>query len=366
TLEVELDRPTGHFPQLLAHSVFYPVPRHVVNAHDESWTEVETMVTNGPFKLAARQQSGSLALERNPLYHGRFAGNLERLELSLLEGELGQQLQLYEDNSLDVLTLNGLPLPEMDRARHRHAGEYVPVPALFTTYVGFDVSLAPFADPRVRRAFALATDRETLAHVTMRGYEFPATGGLVPPGMPGHSPGIGLPYDLERARHLLAEAGYSGGVGFPEVACMARAHEPYTQYLAALWRENLGVDIRLEPWDSAQHPGRPGKKPRQMWITGWVADYPDPDNFLRASEWRLGTKWQNEAYDQLLEGARSLTDQAERVRMYQQADLMLVREAVVLPLFHARWHLLVKPWVRRYPTSPLRQSFWKDVIIEPH
>jgi oligopeptide transport system substrate-binding protein len=107
-------------------------------------------------------------------------------------------------------------------------------------------------------------------------------------------------------------------------------------------------------------------RPRQMWIMGWVADYPDPDNFLRACEWRTHTTWQNQSYDELLEGARRVTDQRARMKIYQQAERILIEEAAILPLFHPRWHLLVKPWVRRYPTSPLRQSFWKDVIIEPH
>ena len=83
--------------------------------------------------------------------------------------------------------------------------------------MAFDVRRAPFDDPRVRRAFAYALDRETLAGVTLGGYFSPASGGLVPPGMPAHSPGIGLPYSPERARDLLAEAGYPGGRGFPTV-----------------------------------------------------------------------------------------------------------------------------------------------------
>jgi ABC-type oligopeptide transport system substrate-binding subunit len=366
TLEVDLEEPTSYFPHLLAHGVFYPVPRHVVEGLDDSWTEVGNIVTNGPFRLVVWQRGESIILERNPGYHGRPAGNVERVELALFMGEPGRQLKMYEDNSLDVLTLNGIPQQEMDRARHRHAGEYVPVPALVTNYVGFNVSLAPFDDPRVRRAFVLGTDKETLAHVTMGGYVSPATGGLVPPGMPGHSPGIALPYDREKARQLLAEAGYAGGVRFPEVVCFARAHEAYQADLGKQWRESLGVQIRMVPVDSTGLLDTLDSRPRQMWIMGWVADYPDPDNFLRACEWRTHTTWQNQSYDELLEGARRVTDQRARMKIYQQAERILIEEAAILPLFHPRWHLLVKPWVRRYPTSPLRQSFWKDVIIEPH
>ena len=86
-------------------------------------------------------------------------------------------------------------------------------------YLQFDVSRPPFDDVRVRRAFVLATDREALVKAA-RPDCFPATGGFVPPGMPGHSPGIGLPYDPGQARRLLAEAGYPGGQGFPVVECL--------------------------------------------------------------------------------------------------------------------------------------------------
>ncbi len=367
TLEVELEGPTSYFPYLVTHHVFYPVPQHVVEAHGEAWVEVGNIVTNGPFRLTSWERGESLALERNPHYYGRFTGNIERVEVSLFEGEIARELQMYEGNSLDVLTLRGLLTADLDRVRHRHAGEYVSVPALLTNYVGFNVSLAPFDDPRVRRAFILGTDRERLADVFLGGYGFSATGGLVPPGMPGHSSGIGLPYDPEGARQLLAEAGYPGGRGFPEVVCLVRAPESIeSAYLRAQWRETLGVEIRMERVGVAECFDRLDEQRPQIWIVGYVADYPDPDSFLRASEWKANTGWQNKSYDELLERARRITDQSARIRIYQQADRILMEESVIMPLHHTRWHLLVKPWVRRYPTSPLRQSFWKDVIIEPH
>jgi ABC-type oligopeptide transport system substrate-binding subunit len=99
---------------------------------------------------------------------------------------------------------------------------------------------------------------------------------------------------------------------------------------------------------------------------GWSADYPDPDTFLRTSEWRATGRWQNEVYDALVEGARRVMNQRERMRMYEQAERIMVEEAPVLPLIYMRSHLFVKPWVRKYPTSPQKLWFWKDVIIESH
>jgi ABC-type oligopeptide transport system substrate-binding subunit len=101
-------------------------------------------------------------------------------------------------------------------------------------------------------------------------------------------------------------------------------------------------------------------------LTGWIANYPDPDTFLRAAIWRVGTGWQHKEFDRLVEDARQVMKQGERMRMYQQADRILVEQSPVLPLFYGRRHLLVKPWVRRYPTSLGKLCWWKDVIIEPH
>ena len=366
TLVVELEEPTSYFPHLLTYCPTFAVPEHVVEARREAWAEPDNIVTNGPFTLVAWKRGESMVLERNPGYHGHFTGNLQRVECSFLLGQPARELQMYEDNSLELCFL---PPAEMDRARQRHAGGYVSGPWLLTDYVGFDVNRPPFDDRRVRLAFTLATDRETLAHVTQRGHAFPATGGLVPPGMPGHSTGIGMSYDPDNARDLLAEAGYPGGSGFPPVEILlvdAPGMIPVAEYLQAQWLEILGVEITWKPLEWRELLDCLSRETPPMWLMGWRADYPDPDSFLRASEWRVTGGWQNEGYDGLVEGARRVTDQGERMRMYQEADKLLVEEVPILPLGYGRFHMLVKPWVKRYPTSPVKVWFWKDVIIEPH
>jgi oligopeptide transport system substrate-binding protein len=292
---------------------------------------------------------------------------VQSLKVSLLV-DPSARLELYEADGLDIFHLCDLPAAEMDRARHRHAGEYVSVPTLGTHYVGFDVSRPPFDDPQVRRAFVLATDREALADVVMRGSAFPATGGFVPPGMPEHSAGIGLPYDPQQGQQLLAEAGYPDGYGFPVVdAPASRNFEPWCEYLRVQWQENLGVEITWETMELGMLLDRLDREPSHILLSGWLANYPDPDNFLRASPARHHqTRWQNEAYERLVEEARRVTDQGERMKLYRQADRILVEEAAIMPLIYGRLNMLVKPWVRKYPTSALTAWFWKDVIIEPH
>jgi oligopeptide transport system substrate-binding protein len=370
TLEVEMEEPCGYFLYLSA-SFAYPVPRHVVEAHGAAWSDAESIVTNGPFRLKAWQPAESIVLERNPTYHGRFSGNVERVEMCLLPDRLARWAK-YEAGDLDVFNLSRLAPPERDRARQQHPGEYISVQMPVTRYIKFDVSRPPFDDVRVRRAFVLATDRHRLADVILRGFSLPATGGLVPPGTPGHSAGISLPYDPEQARQLLSQAGYPGGRGFPPVEAFGpEPIEGWRNYLRAQWRENLELDIPWEPIEWSEIIRR-RDLPLHLLCAGWIADYPDPDSFMRGlwmymDRTKHPPRWRNAEYEELVEKARLLMNQAKRMELYRQADRILVEQAPILPLHHPMEVLLVKPWVTKYP-SPLsvEQFYGKHVVIEPH
>jgi oligopeptide transport system substrate-binding protein len=365
TLVVDLEGPTGYFLQLLANTIAFPVPRHVVELHGEAWAEPGNIVTCGPFRLETWQPGELMTLARNPDYPGRFRGNIECVELLLCDLEPAVSLEMYEGDRLDVVDVTAI---HVDRMRQRYAGEYRRFPQLVTTYLQFDVSRPPFDDVRVRRAFVLATDREALVKAA-RSDCFPATGGFVPPGIPGHSPGVGLPCDLGRARQLLAEAGYPGGQGFPVVECVTRTDQAdLGENLQAQWQENLEVKINWETVEWQAILARLGEHVPHLLVMGWMADYPDPDNFLRARIDHIQQQggWRNEGYDSLVKRAQRSLDQGERIKLYGEAEQILVEEAPIMPIFHRAVRLLVKPWVTRFPTTGLREWFFKDVIIKPH
>jgi ABC-type oligopeptide transport system substrate-binding subunit len=363
TLVVDLEGPTGYFLHLLANTIAFPVPRHVVELHGEAWAEPDNIVTCGPFRLEAWQPGERMILARNPDYHGRFRGNLERVELLLSALEPAARLELYEADRLDVVDVAEF---EASQSRQRFAGEYRRYPQFVTMYLQFDASRPPFDDVRVRRAFALSTDREALVRAA-RPNCFPATGGFVPPGMPGHLSEIGLVYDPNQARQLLAEAGYPGGQGFPVVEWCARTDQAdLGETLRAQWQENLGIEIRCESVEWQEILARLGEQVPHLLIMGWAADYPDPDNFLRAriDHVQQQTGWRNQGYDSLVKRAQRSLDQRERMGLYGEAEQILVEEAPIVPLFHRSVRLLVKPWVSRFPTTGLREWFLKDVIIK--
>jgi oligopeptide transport system substrate-binding protein len=221
----------------------------------------------------------------------------------------------------------------------------------------------------VRRAFVLATDRDTLAGVDMRGHFFPATGGVIPPGMPAHSVGIGLPYDVEEARQLMAESGFAEGRDFPEVGFLAPPSPAIQQAIGQLqvqWEEKLGVGISVDPRDWTSYFERLHKGQAHLFFDSFMARYPDPDHCLRQVSSQERTGWQNEGYAGLLERARRAMDQEARITLYRQADRILIEEAPVIPIGYGRQHLLVKPWISQIPTSAIKYFFWKDVVIEAH
>ena len=366
TLLVELEQPTGYFLQLMACSAWYPVPRHVVEKQGAAWIQPEHFVSNGPYRLAAWQAGQRLTLARNPAYFGRFGGNVERVELSLgLSHDAG--LAAYEADQLDVLNLEGASPEVQDRARQRFPGDYVSLPTLRTWFLQFDASQPPFDNPLLRRALALALDRDYLAEVVQRGYAFPATGGFIPAGMPGHSPDLALPFDPQAARAVLAAAGYPAGRSLPPLAGLSHAGtDPICHYIQQQWRQHLGIQVDWDIVPVGLLVERLLTRRPALRIGAWAADFPDPDNFLREVIFRrIYGGWRHPQYQALVEEARVTPHQDKRMRLYQAAEQILIREAALTPLLYARYSLLLKPSIKRFPTSALEWWFWQDVLIEP-
>jgi ABC-type oligopeptide transport system substrate-binding subunit len=272
--------------------------------------------------------------------------------------------ELYDAGGLDICWLSP---PELSYVRQRFAEEYFSEPWSATRFVGFNVNRPPFDDPRVRQAFAMAIDREHLAGVILGGYSYPATGGLVPPGMPGHSPGIELTFDPEQARTQLAATGFPNGQPFPDVRAMTSPWSALlSEGLKMQWQKNLGVEIAWETPRPEAILDELENEPAHLYCLGWAACYPDPDSFLRACPHLHQLGWRNERYDRQLEHARRAADSGERMRSYEKADQILIEDAGITPLTYERRHRLVKPWVTRFPSSATIPWFWKEVIIEPH
>jgi len=373
TLQVELEGPAGYFPHLLTCCATYPVPHHRVEADGSAWANPDRLVTNGPFRLDAWTPERHLRLIRQGHWAGAASGNVESVDL-VLSLDQDAKLALYEQDELDVFGLWEFPalqaasgVTAWEAARQRHAGEYLTVPRLQVHYLGLNTTRPPLDDPRVRQALIRAVDREALAGVALRGYSAPATGGLIPPGMPAHTPEIGLPYDPAQARRLLAEAGYPGGAGLGALSVHSyRPPSVASAFLLDAWRDNLGVEAQWKQTDTARFFQLLAEDPPHLFSLGTMADYPDPHDLLRTGSHVRHTHWRDATYLDLVERAGRSTNQEERLQLYRQADQLLVQGAAVMPLLYSRLHLLIKPWVTHYPIAPLKAWYWKDVVIERH
>ena len=224
-----------------------------------------------------------------------------------------------------------------------------------------------------RRAFAHAIDIEKLGNDILHGYEPPALGGLFPPGFPGHSPGIVLPYDPALAQALLAEAGYPTGRGFPVVEMVARAapltpatvrrtgfNSAIVAYLTERWQEVLKVELDVKLLSLSAFLERvQGHRPH-IALSIWGSDYPDPDDIL---SWASKMQWwQDPRYEQLLAKAREEPGHDRRMTLYRAAHQLLLEEAAAIPLVYTRSYWLCKPWFR----TDVGGRYFQDFVLLPH
>ncbi|HEX6984020.1 MAG TPA: peptide ABC transporter substrate-binding protein, partial [Planctomycetaceae bacterium] len=212
TLEVTLERPTPYFLYLTTFYTLYPVPREAIEAHGRDWTKPGRIVSNGPFRLVEWVPQQTLVLEKNPTYRDADRVALDRVVFDPTE-DVNTSLKQFAAGETDWVPGN-LPASQVEVWRERP--EWYAEPYLGTYFYRINVTRPPLDDPRVRKALALAVDREAITRYVTRAGEIPHTG-FVPKHMPDY-PGVeGLGFDPAAARRLLAEAGYPGGEGFPPV-----------------------------------------------------------------------------------------------------------------------------------------------------
>ena len=204
TLEVRLEQPVAYFPFIVTMPVTFPLPRKIVEEFGKTWWQPGTIVGNGPYRLEKFDPQHGVILERNPGYYGDFPGNAEQVEWTIFPDE-EELIQAYMDGRIDCALYGNRKVPGVIPREEIHENQLLGV-----FFLVFSPSEAPFNDVRVRKAFGLSFNRQRFFDQ----FAMPiCRGGLVPPGMPGHSPDINLPYDVTLARRLMSEAGYPGGRG---------------------------------------------------------------------------------------------------------------------------------------------------------
>ncbi len=361
TLEVELEDPLVYFPSLVNFMVTFPVRRDLIERHGDAWTEPGKIESLGPFLLDEWRHEYRISLRANPDYFGGRPP-LERITGYMVE-EASTALVLFEQGILDLVRL-----PPLEIRRFVDKPSYRSVAGLRGYYYGFNTEKPPFEDARVRRAFALAIDRREFPRL-LKGGEIPAAY-WIPPGMPHHNPEIGLPFDPERARRLLAEAGVSPGELDPItiVYNSDQTHKLVAEKVQDAWQQHLGVRVELQNREWKVFLKELSVDPPAVYRLGWGADFPDPDNFINlftSYSANNHTRWANPHYDALVQRAARERNPAERQRLYDEAQRLLCEEDVpIIPFFVSSFNFAVSERVRGFVPNPMDIFFLEEVDVE--
>jgi oligopeptide transport system substrate-binding protein len=364
TVRVELNSPLAFFLELCAFPTLAVVPRQTIEKYGDRWLHADPLPASGAFTLGAWRVNDKVRLLRNPRYYDA-ANTASRIIDVLPVGSPNTALNLYETGVADIVWDKDLvPMELMDVLVKRpdfHSFTY-----LGTYFYRFNVTKPPFDDARVRRAFALATDKARIITKLTKGGEIPATN-FVPAGVAHYTGVAGLPYDPEAARKTLAEAGFPGGKGFPRVnytffsaAGGAKVHGNIGIELQQMWHDVLGVDVELRQIERKVFYTLQSKLDYDISTSSWIGDYNDANTFLDLFTSTSGnnrTGWKNARYDELVHEANQQTDLNHRADLFRRAEnILIAEEAPIVPLyFYAGFNY--------YDSSKLG-GIWQNILDE--
>ena len=375
TVQVTLEGPTPYFPLLAATWTFYPVPRATVEKFGDKWVEAGNMVSNGPYVLTAWEHDQSMTLERNDKYFGE-APKITKGLYTLFADPVAQALVAFEADELDQAQVSGADL-ERVKADPVLSQQVQVFPRSGTEFIIADTTNKPTDDVRVRQALSMAIERAALADGVLKG-EFSAAPTILPDDIPGHNPAAALGEDAAKAKELLAAAGYPDGKGFPQLTltftATDSAEKRTAQYLQGVWKQTLGIDVKLDPLeDKAFQDYFDSRKdqPFNLMMSYWGSDWGDPANwhnqlFDSAADF-YHSHWKDDAFDKTVRAAAVMGDPKERIAQYEDAEKILNQDAALIPLYHLNRIYVIKPWVRGIVHYPILGRTWlKYAYIVKH
>jgi oligopeptide transport system substrate-binding protein len=338
TLVVTLGSPTPYFLDLCAFPTLHPVPTALIDKVGDDWVKPRHMINNGAYLLEEWRINDRIRLRKNPRYWNRDAVALETVDILPIAKD-SVAFNFYESGLADLVMDKGLaPIALMDELRGRR--DFHSAPFLGVYFLRFNCAAPPFDDPRVRKAFAMAVDKNVIVEKITRAGELPA-GAFVPPGIEGYEGPEGLPYDPEGARALLAEAGYPGGRGFPFVRYLfneSQQNESIAVELRDMWRRELGVTVDLARQEWKVYLNSLSSLDYGIARSSWVGDYPDPNTFLDMFLTGGGnnrTGWSSTHYDTLIADAAREPDPHKRNAILRNAESHLLQTgAPIAPLYY--------------------------------
>jgi oligopeptide transport system substrate-binding protein len=371
TLEIRLTAPTPYFFSLLTNTFMLPQPEKVIARHGRAWTAPGTFVGNGAFLPESDLGAATLTLRANPRYWDAKSVRLQAVTYHPLPDNSAATARFLAGD-FDVTDSFLVDDHAWLKAR---LGSQVRLSPYFGTFMlAMNTARPPFDDARLRQALVLSVDREILTRQLMRGLYLPAEGVVPPlPDYPAVKPewaALTREERLARARDLYAQAGYSAEYPL-EVELTYPTTTPDTRRIleavAAMWRINLGADIRLanEEWKVFNQNKNIGK-PR-LYFAAWIGDYPDPQTFLALPLPGSGQNdmgYDNPRYTATVMAALAATDATARARLYNEAERILNSDAPYVPLYYYQSRHLLRDYVRGWSDNAVDQHLSRDLYLE--
>jgi oligopeptide transport system substrate-binding protein len=373
TLRMILMRPAPYFISLMPHQFFRALHRKTVEQFGATWTDPAHIVTSGPFKLQSWKHYDRITVVRDPVYWDAHNVKLDRLVFYLLEGNT-TMMSLYKAGELDATYNHTVPSAWLSVIGPLK--DFMDAPEAAIDYYNFNTKNGPTKDLRVRKALNMAIDKKAFA--AWRGVQ-PLTG-IIPTGIfPGYPHPTGDQFDPQKAKQLLAEAGYKDAEGnFDPKRFEASDIEvivnpdgnniPYAEFLQALWKQSLGAAIPIRVMEGKTFfRAQSALDYKGVSRTGWGADYMDPFTFLGiwyTSSGSNSTGWWDPKYVELLDEANRTIDPQRRYQLLAQAEQLLLDAQPVMPLTVPTTRWMKKPYVKGlYPNAATLHS-WKYVYVE--
>ena len=358
TLEITIDAPKSYFLAKLTYPTAFVLDRENVESGRRWFREPNG---TGPFKLSEYVPGERFIITRNANYH-LGPPFLDKVRF-ILSG--GTAMLMYENDEIDI---TGVSLADLDRvldpSNPLNAQLRKAPPAFSTNYIGMNVNEPPFDDPKVRQALNYAINKAAISRDVLAGLVVPAKG-ILPPGFPGYNPLLeGYRYDPLRAQQLLEESKYGADMeDFPRIILTHAASFGSSvgldlEVILEMWRQNLGIEVEIQQTEFATYLQDLIKRRFQIFEIAWIADYPDPENFLdllfHSDSSNNHTAYSNPEVDRLLELARVESAEDTRYELYHRVEEIIVKDAPWIPLWYSgEQYVLVKPNVHDFHLSQL-------------
>lgn len=374
TLELTLEEPCPWFLSLISNQAWFPVPRHVIEKHGSwnqrgtRWTLPGALVSNGPFRLQEWRPNARLVVEKNPAYWDAAQSKIERITFYPNENLATDERNFRTGKLQATYDLQ----PEKIASYRKENPAVLRIDPFFETFfLRLNTKQAPLNQAKVRLALAYAIDRAALCNAVLKDSRLPASS-ITPPGAGTYQAPKGPVWNPDKARQLLAEAGYPGGRGFPALELQFKSddiHRGIMEAIQEMWSRELGIHATLAPLEQKSWLENQRTLSFQVTSSRWIGDYLDPNTFLElwlGDNGKNQTGWANAEYDKLIQEAAKTMDDKTRYELQAKAEALLLEHAPVVPIFYGTRVYLLQKDIGNWPPSALGLRRYQYIsITEP-